>query len=116
MEKVRTMKAKTQSEWLKWYQEKTGVSDLELLPDEIIYFHPEHGFMAYITYDDVLEIHHMCGDGKYWFRFIKEELMKVLKLNKIRAYTMRNPKTWERKYGAHIRGWYMEVGIDELKV
>ena len=110
------MKSRSIKEWLEWRKEHGAEEVGELPPNALIDYHPEHGFMAYITYDDVLEIHHMCGDGKYWFRFIKEELMKVLKLNKIRAYTMRNPKTWERKYGAHIRGWYMEVGIDELKV
>ena len=109
------MKAKTKEEWLEWYKERGGGEDLELAPDEIVYFHPEHGFITYFRHDDILELHHMVGDGKYWQKFIVDVIMKFYKLKKIRAFTRRNPEAWIRKYGGHIRGYYMEADIDELK-
>lgn len=110
------MKAKTKEEWLKWYQEKTGIEDLELQPDEVIHFHPEHGFITYLYHDDVLELHHMAGDGKYWQKFVRNMLMGMHGLKKVRAFTKRNPQAWIRKYGGHIRGYYMECDIDEFKI
>ena len=105
----------TQSEWLDWYVKHGGNYDLELDDGERILFHPEHGFIVFLIYDDVLELHHMAGDGKYW----QEVLIKVMKaegVNTLRAFTRRNPKAWERKYGGHIRGYYMEADINELKI
>ena len=109
------MKARTKAEWLDWYAAHGGSKDLELHPDEIVYFHPEHGLLSYLRHDDILEIHHMFGDGKYWAGVAKG-LMKYYKLKTLRAFTRRNPEAWQRKYGGHVRGWYMECDIDEIKV
>lgn len=101
-------------QWLNWYEKRTGCNDLELAPDEQVFFHPEHGFITYFFHDDILELHHMCGDGKTWQKIIRN-IMKFYNLRKIRAFTRRNPNAWIRKYGGHIRGWYMEADINELK-
>ena len=105
----------TPAEWIKWYVEHGGSEDLELDEREIVLFHPEHGFITFLTHDDILELHHMVGDGKYWFRVLKR-IMKLRGLKTIRAYTRRNPKAWMRKYGGRIRGYYMEASIDEIQV
>lgn len=108
-------KDKTRNEWLNWYEAHGGNRDLKLAPDELILYHPEHGFITFFMHDDILELHHMVGDGKYW----QEVLITVMKregLKTIRAFTRRNPKAWIRKYGGHIRGYYMEADIDEIKV
>ena len=115
MGKIKT-NPQTQSEWLEWYKSQTGCEDLKLYPDEVIHIHPEHGFITYYFHDDVLELHHMAGDGKYWQRFVKNMVMSINGLKKIRAFTRRNPRAWIRKYGGHIRGYYMEADIDELKI
>lgn len=104
----------TRDEWLKWYEERTGTSDLELYPDEQVFFHPEFGFITFFINDDVLELHHMCGNGKEWQKILVQ-IMKDNSLDKLRAFTMRNPDAWIRKYGGHIRGWYMEAELDEMK-
>ena len=107
----------TINEWLKWYQEHGGDEDLRLSSDEIINFHPEHGFVTYFLYDDVLEIHHMAGNGKYWFKFLKNMVMNIYKLKKIRAFTRRNPKAWIRKYGSgRVTGYEMEIDINDIKI
>ena len=107
----------TINEWLQWYQEHGGDKDLKLAPDEQIQFHPEHGFVIYFIHDDVLVIHHMAGDGKYWFKFLKNTVMSLYKLKKIRAFTKRNPRAWIRKYGnGRITGYEMEAYIDDIKI
>ena len=109
------MKSRTREEWLEWYKERTGCEDLNLQSDELILFHPEHGFIAYFTNGDVFELHHMCGDGKYWVRII-QKIARFEGTAKIRAFTYRNPQAWIRKYGGRITGYEMECDIDELKV
>ena len=104
----------TKEEWLKYYEEKTGCKDLELAPYERVFFSPEHGFITFFAHDDILELHHMCGHGKEWQKIIVQ-IMEDLRLKKVRAFTRRNPDAWTRKYGGHIRGFYMEVDIDELR-
>ena len=110
------MKKRTQSEWLEWYKTKTGCEDLELADDETIFFHPEHGFMICFTHDNILEVHHMAGDGKYWTGFIRDVIAKHCEIDKVRMYTQRNPEAWKRKYGGRIIGYEMEADIDEIKV
>lgn len=105
----------TQSDWENWYKARTGCEDLRLHPEEIVLYHTEHGFVTFLTHDDVLELHHLCGDGKYWQKVILN-VMKFEKLKKLNAFTRRNPKAWAKKYGGHIRGYYMECDIDELKI
>ena len=111
---MKNKKLKTKSDWLKYYEERTGTQDLKLDESEFVLFHPEHGFITFFTHENVFELHHMVGDGKYW----QEVIMKIMHLEgltKVRAFTKRNPKAWIRKYGGHIRGYYMEANLDELK-
>lgn len=106
---------KNPNDWLNWYEAHGGHRDLQLSPDELILFHPEHGFITFFIHDEILELHHMAGDGKYW----QDVLIKVMKsegVKTLRAFTRRNPKAWQRKYGGHIRGYYMEADINELKI
>ena len=105
----------TKDEWLKWYEERTGCDDLRLNPDELIMFHPEHGFITYWTHDDIFELHHMCGDGKFWQAVI-QKIARFENVHTLRAFTRRNPKAWIRKYGGHITGYEMEADISEIKV
>lgn len=108
------IKSRTKEEWLKYYEEKTGCRDLKLAPYERVFFSPENGFITFFVHDDVLEIHHMCGNGKEWQKVVLQ-IMRDLGLRKVRAFTRRNPDAWIRKYGGHIRGYYMEADIDEIK-
>ena len=109
------MTTKSQNEWLEWYEAHGGTKDLQLAPDEHILFHPEHGFITFFIHDEILELHHMVGDGKYW-QDVLITIMKKEGLTTLRAFTRRNPRAWIRKYGGHIRGYYMEADIDEIKV
>ena len=111
------MRRKTKSQWLKWYKEHGGSEDLKLHSAESVLFHPDHGFITYLIDNEngILELHHMAGDGKYWQKVLTDTIMKTHGLTKLRAFTRRNPKAWIRKYGGHIRGYYMEADINELK-
>ena len=110
----KTLQAKTKAEWLEYYEQRTGCKDLRLFPDERVFFHPEHGFITFFVHDGILELHNMCGNGKEWQKILIQ-IMKDNGLTKLRAYTERNPKAWIRKYGGHIKGWFMEVNLDEFK-
>ena len=105
---------KSPGEWQKWYEEHGGKPDLQLWDDETVLFHPKHGFVSFFFHDEILEIHHMVGEGKYWQKILRE-VMNIHELKKVRWYTQRNPKAWMRKYGGHIRGYYMECELDEIK-
>ena len=109
------MKARSKAEWLEYYREKTG-SEVELNPDELVLFHPEHGFIVYAVDKEqgILHSHYTCGDGKYWQK-VYYEIMKTNGLTKLLGYTERNPQAWIRKYGGKIKGYYMEVDISELQ-
>lgn len=111
------MKSKTKEEWLNWYKERSGIEDLGIVQGEIISFHPEHGFIVYAldTENAILLSHHTCGDGKYWAKVYKT-IMKMFGLKKLIGYTQRNPNAWIRKYGGHIKGYELEVDLDEFKI
>ena len=67
------MKARSKEEWQEWYRERTGIEDLDLLSDELVLFHLEYGFVAFFLDDEeTLYMHHMCGDGQYWFKILRE--------------------------------------------
>ena len=114
MTTTKTKQSKNQNEWLEWYEAHGGQKDLNLRQDEHILFHPEHGFITFFIHDDILELHHMAGDSTYWFSILAK-VMKLEGLKTFRAFTKRNPKAWQRKYGGHIVGYYMEEDIDDIK-
>ncbi len=111
------MEKRTLNEWFKWYKQRTGDKELEIYPNEIVDYHPEHGFIIYAIDKDagILASHYTCGDGKYWAR-VYVDIMKLYGLQKFEGYTERNPEAWIRKYGGHIKGYYMEADINEIKV
>lgn len=105
----------TQREWVEWYESKTG-GKMELAPDETVLFDPDNGFVSFFVHGDILEIHHMAAkDGVKLARSLKA-LMAASGLKRARWFTRRSPAAWERKYGCHVRGFYMEADIDELKI
>lgn len=112
---MKTKNLKTKNDWLQWYQKRTGTQDLKLDEREFVLFHPDNGFITFLTHDDIFELHHMAGNGKFWQKVILK-IMQLEGLKTIRAFTRRNPKAWIRKYGGHIRGYYMEADINEIKI
>ena len=109
------MKARTPEEWRRWHVEHGGAEDLELDDREVVLFHPEHGFVTFLTHDDVLELHHMCGDGKWWASVLIRAA-KMCGAKRIRAFTKRSPKAWMRAYGGRVIGYWMEAEGDDLVV
>lgn len=109
------MKPMNKDDWLNWYVQHGGQSDLHLYDDETVLFHPEHGFVSFFFHHDILEIHHLAGNGKYWQNIILN-IMKLHNLKHVRFFTKRNPHAWIRKYGGHIRGYYMECDLHEAKI
>ena len=108
-------RVKTPEEWIGEYERRTG-GKFKLRDDELILFEPERGFVTFfMNYEDkCIEGHYIVGDGRFWFNEMKK-IMRAVGFDKARFFTRRNPKAWIRKYGGHIRGYYMEVGLDEAK-
>ena len=109
------MKQMNQNDWLDWYVKHGGQSDLHLRDDETVLFHEEHGFFSFFVHDDILDIHHMAGDGAYWVNIIKQ-ILNMAGLHRVRWFTQRNPYAFIRKFGGHIKGYYMECELDESKI
>lgn len=110
------MQARTKQDWVDYYEKKTG-GRFVMAPDEMVLFHPRHGFLTFFLNqeDECIEVHHAVGDGKFW-QAQAIRMLHVLGMKRVRFFTRRNPEAWIRRYGGHIRGYYMEVGLDETKV
>ena len=110
------MQARTKQDWVDYYEKKTG-GRFVMAPDEMVLFHPRHGFLTFFLNqeDECIEVHHAVGDGKFW-QAQAIRMLHVLGMERVRFFTRRNPEAWIRRYGGHIRGYYMEVELDEIKV
>jgi len=85
------------------YKEKSGdISDgLALVP---IFRTNEHGFITMSVEKDILFVHQCYGDGQYWDDFAVQ-YAKDKGLTKIRFFTFRSARAWERKFG------YKQIGV-----
>lgn len=63
------------------------------------YTENEHGFASYKIEKGLLHIIQVYGDGKYWESFFRK-IAKENNIKKAMFYTRRNPKTFQRRYGA----------------
>ena len=105
----------TFDEWVNVYEKRTG-GKFEPREDEVMFWHPERGILTVLadSAEKCLEVHYCVGDGKFWQKQIVA-ILRALGFNRARFFTRRNPEAWMRRYGGHLRGWYMEVSLDEAK-
>lgn len=99
------------NDWADRYYEKTGENLLaHLTPLSTVLFDPEHGVLVYEVHNDRLFVKQLVGDGRHW----EKVLSKLATTNgcvRIRMYTSRNPKCFERKYGYKQVGYVMEKEV-----
>jgi len=101
-------------EWLKLYYAKTNEYPNSYPGSEFI-FDEEHGFCVFIRDNNVLIIGEVCGDGRYWLKFLCNKA-KELGCSTLRFWTARNYKAFIRKFGFYymeiIEGKYvLEMGV-----
>jgi hypothetical protein len=110
------MKARTPEEWSELYEGKSR-SKIEYSRGEEVLYQPDKGFFSFVLNPDdkCLECCKIVGDGKYWQAQIIA-ILKHLGWSRVRFFTKRNPEAWIRRYGGHIRGYYMEVDWDDVKI
>jgi hypothetical protein len=112
------MKARTLEEWIAYYEKKTGGKHT-FRTDEKVAFHPEHGYLSFIdpafSKPGVFEGHIIVGDAPFWIDCVKK-YMRGLGLTKARFYTTRNPEAVMKRYGGKIKGYWMEIDIDDFKI
>lgn len=75
---------------------------------QVNYIENDHGFSSYKIENGILHVIQVYGDGKYWERFYR----KVAKENNVKRamfYTRRNPKAFERRFGAEVVQYIMMI-------
>jgi hypothetical protein len=112
------MKSRTFQEWIQIYEKKLGMK-YKPEPHELVSWLPDKGVFTfmdpYYSQPGVLEVGLCVGDGKFWIGLMVQ-FMRENGLGKVQYITRRNPETWARKYGAHVRAYIMEADIDDIKV
>ncbi len=95
-------------EWFDYYEKHTG-SKPRLSPDDHFVWDEKKGFLSLVPVpaENALLIHYMCGDGKYWER-VATELADALGYDRFFFSTRRNPKAFERRFGAKLRSYLLE--------
>lgn len=99
--------------WLEDYYRKSGDNHI-VVGEGVSVAVTGHGFCTYAKDNieqDVLFVFNCYGNGKYWEQFLKEKA-KELGCKKIRFATKRNPKAFERRFGAKLVGYILEVEVD----
>ena len=94
-------------EWIKDYLKRSKDNYISGVYGII---HPEHGFMTYDVDIDKLILHCVYGNGNYWYD-VAIDLAKQLGLPKLLFATQRNWRAFERKYGARLVGYVMEIDV-----
>jgi len=92
--------------WIARYLAKSGDTAI----GQTEYSHGcEHGFATWEIADGKIVVVQCFSpdNGLFWLEFFRD-MGKKLNMN-IRFATRRNPKTWERRYGAKIVGHIMEI-------
>jgi hypothetical protein len=112
------MKERTIQEWVGAYEKRLGIKYTPE-PRELISYLPDKGVFTFIdphySQPGILEVGLCVGDGKFWIGLMKQ-FMRENDLRKVQFITRRNPETWNRKYGTHIKAYIMEADIDDIKV
>ena len=75
---------------------------------QVNYIENDQGFASYKIEGGVLHVIQVYGNGKHWERFFR----KVAKENNVKRamfYTRRNPKAFERRFGAKVVQYIMMI-------
>jgi hypothetical protein len=91
------------SDWISHYERKTGET-FRGWPHAELAFDAECGFCVSIQDGDILLIGEVCGNGRYWLRFLVQKA-RELGCTKVRFGTYRNPAAFTRKYGFEVTGF-----------
>lgn len=98
--------------WFDKYEKKTG---RKIIVDDTCWlvWQEDKGFliMQPEPADKTLVISYMCGDGKYWER-VAVEIANKAGLETFVFITRRNPKAFERMFGATLRSYIMERKVN----
>lgn len=77
------------------------------------YIENSHGFASYKIEGDTLRVIQVYGDGKHWERFFRK-LAKENNIKRAMFYTRRNPKAFERRYGAKVVQTVMMIEDEDV--
>lgn len=96
--------------WITRYEQQTGY---QFDPNGVDVI-PERGFITWSQpRPDTVYVSQIYGDGhgKWWHGFL-EALCRKVGARRVVFPTVRNPKAWERAYGARLVGYLMAIDYD----
>lgn len=91
---------KTLDEWIKLYEEKTGVPFRPEPRCRLIYF-PDRGFAEFAAANNMIIIHQLCGDAKFW-KQVAEVLAIEHDLTHLGTWCIREIEPYIRFFNAEI--------------
>lgn len=112
--KPRMPKGGTLEEWIDWFESTTG---RPFRPEgKPLLFHPSHGFMTYGWYPETqgFVLWHVAGDGRHW-EGVAERMAKARGAKCLMLFTRRDPRSFARRYGAEVWGYWMKRDLKEAK-
>lgn len=77
------------------------------------YTENDHGFVSYKIEGNTLHVIQVYGDGKHWEKFFRK-LAKEQGIKRAMFYTRRNPKAFQRRYGAKIVQTVMMIEEEDV--
>ena len=95
------MKGKTLEEWIKFYEEKSHVKYQP--PDKRVrrFYFADKGFAEIGTSKDMVIIHQLCGDAKFW-KQVAEVLAMERGINHLGTWCIRNIEPYIRFFEVEI--------------
>ncbi len=91
---------KTLDEWIALYEKKTG-SKFERMPVcKLVYF-PDRGFAEFAASKNMIIIHQLCGDAKFW-KQVGEVLAMEHGLNHLGTWCIRDIEPYIKFFNAEI--------------
>ena len=91
---------KTLDEWIELYEKKTGAEFKHAPLCRLAYF-PDRGFAEFAAYKDMIIIHQLCGDAKFW-KQVGEVLAMEHGLNHLGTWCLRDIEPYIKFFNAEI--------------
>ena len=95
------MKRRTLEEWIKIYEQKTGLEYEIPDPRTIRFFFPDRGFAEIGIVKGMVIIGQMSGDGIFW-KQVAEVLANERKINHVGALLVRNVESYIKFFGVEV--------------
>ena len=91
---------KTFEEWVALYEKKTGVPFKRQELCQLVFF-PDRGFAEFAALKDMIVIHQLCGDAKFW-KQVAEVLAMEHNMNHLGTWCIRDIEPYIKLFNAEV--------------